>query len=151
MKRIGWLAAAAAVALAVPALAGGEKCNKSAAACKEEMTAHYKAKGWAGLELDKADGQLVVKGVVAGSPAEAAGMRAGDVLLAVNGASFEDKDAVYKVKKSLAVGSSVTYTISRGGAEQKVSLTLAPVPGAVLAKWIDEHMKEHAAQARGES
>lgn len=147
MKRLdGWLALGAALALATPALAGGgHKCTKSAAACKEEMTAHYKAKGWAGLEMDKTQDKAVVKAVVAGSPAEAAGIQPGDVLLAINGASLSDKEAVYKVKKTLAVGSQVTYTLARGGVEQKASLTLAPVPETVLAQWVNEHLKEHVA------
>lgn len=146
--RIAWILAVA-VALALPALAGGggHKCTKTAQACLDNMAASYRARGWAGLELDKygTSGGHTVKGVVSGSPAEAAGFRAGDVLVALNGIRFgeENKEALAKAKKGLAPGTSVTYTVARNGAEQKIAVTLAAVPDSVLAAWIGEHILEH--------
>ena len=74
----------------------------------------------------------------------------GDVLLALNGADLyaEDKTAIKKVKEGLAVGSRVQYTVERAGAKAQVAATLAPVPEAVLAQWIGEHMLDQHSHVR---
>jgi C-terminal processing protease CtpA/Prc len=129
-----------------PAFAGGsgagESCAHKDKAVHSAKIAEMKAHGWTGLESkkDEATGAYTVKAVAPGSPAEQAGLRAGDVLVALNGVALraDNKEAIKKVKSGLAVGKQVTYTIARNGAEQQISLTLAPVPEAVLAKWVAE-------------
>lgn len=147
-----FLALALLLGFAAAGFAGGDhKCDKSAQDCLEKMAAHMKAKGWLGIETEKtADGRWAVSAVTAGSPAEAAGFRAGDVLLALNGADLyaEDKTAIKKVKEGLAVGSQVKYTVERAGAKAQVAATLAPVPEAVLAQWIGEHMLDQHSHVR---
>ena len=147
-----FLALALLLGFAAAGFAGGDhKCDKSAQDCLDKMAAHMKAKGWLGIETEKtADGRWVVSAVEAGSPAAAAGFRAGDVLLALNGADLyaEDKTAIKKVKEGLAVGSRVQYTVERAGAKAQVAATLAPVPEAVLAQWIGEHMLDQHSHVR---
>lgn len=153
-----WTAAIVAATLAVgwsgAASAGGGhgKCTEgtdqaSLAKRVEKMKAH----GWLGLETDKnAQGAYVVKSVVAGSPAAAAGFQAGDVLVALNGVALAESnmEAVKKAKAGNAPGKEVTYTIRRGGAERQVTATLAPVPREVLAQWLGEHLiDEHLGTA----
>ncbi len=41
-------------------------------------------------------------------------------------------------------GQEITYTITRDGSNREVNLTLAPMPADVLAKWIGQHMMDHA-------
>jgi predicted metalloprotease with PDZ domain len=147
-----FLALALLLGFAAAGFAGGDhKCDKSAQDCLDKMAAHMKAKGWLGIETEKtADGRWAVSAVEAGSPAAAAGFRAGDVLLALNGADLyaEDKTAIKKVKEGLAVGSRVQYTVERAGAKAQVAATLAPVPEAVLAQWIGEHMLDQHSHVR---
>jgi predicted metalloprotease with PDZ domain len=147
-----FLALALLLGFAAAGFAGGDhKCDKSAQDCLDTMAAHMKAKGWLGIETEKtADGRWAVSAVEAGSPAAAAGFRAGDVLLALNGADLyaEDKTAIKKVKEGLAVGSRVQYTVERAGAKAQVAATLAPVPEAVLAQWIGEHMLDQHSHVR---
>ena len=146
------LALALLLGFAAAGFAGGDhKCDKSAQDCLDKMAAHMKAKGWLGIETERtADGRWAVSAVEAGSPAAAAGFRAGDVLLALNGADLyaEDKTAIKKVKEGLAVGSRVQYTVERAGAKAQVAATLAPVPEAVLAQWIGEHMLDQHSHVR---
>ena len=131
-----FLALALLLGFAAAGFAGGDhKCDKSAQDCLDKMAAHMKAKGWLGIETEKtADGRWAVSAVEAGSPAAAAGFRAGDVLLALNGADLyaEDKTAIKKVKEGLAVGSRVQYTVERAGAKAQVAATLAPVPSTEI-------------------
>src|SRR5687768_4396651 len=99
MKLRSLCAAAAVVALvAAPAWAGsGEKCTADTQTCLNKMAAK-KSVGWIGLEFDKssAEGVMKVKNVVAGSPAEAAGFQAGDVIVALNGVKTSDYEALKK-------------------------------------------------------
>ncbi len=144
-----WIALAAAAAMATPARAGGShKCTKATQECLDAIATAVRSKGWAGLELDTSKtGAMSVKAVVPGSPAEAAGFAAGDVLIALNGIKFADeksKDALYALKKTLVPGARATYTIQRAGSEQRIGVTLAPMPDSVRAAYVGEHMLEHA-------
>ena len=141
MKRaLSLLVLALSLATASAAFAGGEKCAHdakvaAAKAKKAELAAH----GWLGIKTDKdAAGAYRVTAVTPNSPAAQAGFRSGDVLLALNGAPFADKEAVHKAKKGCAVGKQVTYKIRRDGAEKTLTATLAAVPDEVLAQWMEE-------------
>lgn len=153
IKTLRWiLALALLVGFATMAFAGGDhKCDKSAQDCLDQMAAHLKEKGWLGIETEKTDhGAYAVSAVTAGSPAEAAGFRTGDVLLAINGADIyaEDKTELKKVKQSLGPGSEVHYTVKRAGQKTQLAATLSPVPDAVLAQWIGEHMLDQHSHIR---
>lgn len=146
-RKVSTLAFALILTTASLVSAGGEKCAKEAKDAKAHA-AHAsvaeKAKhGWLGLELDKSASGYVVKGVTAGSPAAEAGFQKGDVLVAFNGIALNDanKDALKKAKSGVTVGSRVTYTVSRAGAQRQVTATLAKVPPEVLAQWEKEYDK----------
>jgi S1-C subfamily serine protease len=102
-----------------------------------------------GSHGDEDEGQRVVPG----SPAEAAGIQAGDVLYALNGVPITDdnEEALQKAKKDWKPGQKVTYTIKRNGLDRQVDLTLAPMPADVLAAWIGNHMLEHVSSEIAEN
>jgi predicted metalloprotease with PDZ domain len=137
-----------AVLIAVPLLAGGKhKCEATTQECLDKMAAKYKNHGWVGIEGDKKDGgHFVIKKVISDSPAEAAGLRKGDVLVAMNGVGFadENKDKLKKIKSSLAPGKTLEYTVKRNGKKKVVAVTLGEVPDEVLAQWVGKHMLEHS-------
>lgn len=144
-----WTAIAAAVVLAgaTAAWAGGEKCaEQHTQASYEQMAKKWAAKGYLGIETEKnAQGAYAVKKIEPGSPAERAGFRPGDVLVALNGARFgaDNKEAVAKAKASLGPGKTATYTVARAGKEQTLTPTLSEVPREVLAQWVGEHVIDH--------
>lgn len=145
------LAGLALALAAAPALAGstkGSKCTESTQTCLNYMATKMKDGGWVGVELDRneATGLLVVTRVVEASPAEAAGIQPGDVLYALNGIEIRDdnQEALAAARKEWKAGQLVNYTIKRNGADRQVALTLAPMPADLLAKWIGQHMLEHA-------
>ena len=145
MKRLTWLAVALfLISVAVPALAGkGEKCTADAQTCLNHFSS-YKEKGWHGLKYEANDkGDLVVKSVVAGSPAEKSRFQVGDILVSLNGAKMSDKEAVKKAKGEWMPGSLVTYSVLRGGTEQQVVVTLAPMPEEAYAEMVGQHMIEN--------
>lgn len=138
------------VALAGPALAGEKKhdCTASTQDCLNKMAQKMKDKGWVGIEYDKGKKgeKQVISKVVAGSPAQKAGLQKGDVLLAINGVQFgdEDKEKWSKVKKAWRPGQTITYTLARGDMKKEVQVTLGKVPEDVMAQWIGHHMLQHA-------
>lgn len=153
MKSLRWfLALALLFGFAAAGFAGGDhKCDKSAQDCLDKMAAKLQSKGWLGIETEKTEsGAYAVAAVTPGSPAAAAGFRAGDVLVALNGVALdsEDKTALKKVKENLAVGSEVRYTVKRAGEKAQLTATLAAVPEAVLAQWIGEHMLDQHSHVR---
>lgn len=81
--------------------------------------------GGIGIEVDVRDGWLVVHGVIAGGPAEEAGIQPGDRFLAIDGLGARDmrlSDAVEHMRG--APGTPVTIRLRREGQEQGIELTL---------------------------
>ncbi len=143
MKKALTISAAAALAalvVAVPALAGGDHCGgaRTAAAMADAKAAcAAKATAWAGVWLNRsASGQMVVADVTKGSPAARAGLRTGDVVLAVNGYDLgNDQDRARCASKAdCNVGSAVTYTVQRGQATRSVKLKLERMPASATAR-----------------
>ncbi len=66
-----------------------------------------------------------VAGVVAGSPAEKAGVKEGDVLRRFAGQDVEDLRGYSEILKGLEPGQTVTIVLKRGGEEQTFEATLA--------------------------
>lgn len=79
------------------------------------------------LKLDRPTGVLV-NGVHAGSPAEQADIKVGDVILAVNGHEVDDPEALRFRIATLAVGAPTELTLSRNGQVRTLSATLRPPP-----------------------
>ena len=149
--------AALALSVAIAPISAGEvskKCAMPVQECIDRMSASLKTTGWVGIEFDDAvaaNGGYKVTKVIEGSPAEHAGLQPGDVLRALNGVrlSGESSEALAKARKEWKPGQSVTYTIKRAGVDRNITLTLAPMPADVMARWIGEHLKEHEAAERG--
>src|SRR5262245_19006347 len=155
MKRVIALFAVIAIAAAMtlPVHAGSGmsgKCTEDAQTCLNHMTANMKGAAWAGLKMDKDEkgNYTTIKSVEPGSPAEKAGIQAGDVLVAINGAPVTDEEALKKAKSALKPGSTATYTIRRGTESKDLAVTLAEMPESVMAQNIGMHMLEQHAQAQ---
>jgi len=141
---------AAAAFVAVAALAGDEpRCTMPLAECIEKISAHMKMTGWVGVELevDEDAGTYRVTAVIPESPAEKGGIRPGDMLLEVNGTPISNRKGktLEDARRDWKPGRSVTYTIKRGDVDRRITLTLAPMPADLMAKYIGRHVLEHQA------
>jgi Do/DeqQ family serine protease len=76
------------------------------------------------LDLKGTNGALI-SDVESGSPAAAAGLKRGDVITAVNGATVKDNNALRNDIAALQPGTDAKLTIVRDGAEQQVTAKLA--------------------------
>jgi len=145
MKRI--LILAAVLAVAAPAFAGeGKKCTASTQECLDYMAKSYAKRGWIGIEADPIDAGWKIEKVVAGSPAEKAGIQAGDVFVSANGIKYseEDSEKQAELQKQMVAGALFTFLVARGDSEMEVPVTLGEMPEEVLVKMVGKHMIEHA-------
>jgi 2-alkenal reductase len=86
------------------------------------LAAYYNLRDENGQLLDRG---VVIQEVVAGSPAEGAGLRAGDVLVSVNDQNIDPDNALSNVLTRFKVGDTVTLTIYRDGKQLQSQATLA--------------------------
>ncbi len=75
------------------------------------------------LKLDKTTGALVGD-VVSGSPAEKAGIRRGDVIIAFNNEPVEGARDLPRMVAKAPVGEDVTVTVLRDGVERRLPVTV---------------------------
>ena len=71
---------------------------------------------------------LLVNSLHAGSPAEQAGLRAGDVIVAVDGHAVEDPEAFHYRVATLPVGGEATFGVLRRGQRLEVRVALIAPP-----------------------
>jgi len=98
------------------------------------------SRGWIGVQIqpvtaDIADslGMKTARGALvaepqAGSPAEKAGVKAGDVIVSLNGETVEDARDLARRISSIAPGTSVKLGVIRGGKEDTLTLKLGELP-----------------------
>jgi hypothetical protein len=96
------------------------------ASCKGKPAA---TQGWLGVEIEPltkgdATGALLL-GAVDGSPAAAAGLKAGDTIVAVNGAAIAGPKELTAKIRAFAPGDSIQLSVERDNAERSVSLKLS--------------------------
>lgn len=91
--------------------------------------------GFTGMDLDEATAKkydLVVGAYVRSvedfSPAQKAGLQAGDVIIKVDGQSITTMDELNDIKNSHKVGDVLTLTVNRNGEERELKVTLEETP-----------------------
>lgn len=102
-------------------------------------------RGWIGIEaqditpeladsfrLSKVQGALVA-GVLRGSPAERAGLRAGDILLAIEGKPVMDSGSMLNLIAALKPNQKATVQIARAGKTISVSILIGKRPKPAVA------------------
>ena len=101
------------------------------------------------LGLPKTQGALVAR-VEAGSPAEKAGLEAGDIILKFNGVAIDKASDLPRLVGSTKPGTRSTLTLWRKGATRDVSLVVTELEAEKLAKKDDKKSKhEQVANALG--
>jgi serine protease Do len=90
------------------------------------------------LGLKKAEGALVAE-PQANSPAQKAGIEAGDVITAVDGKEVKDARDLAKRIGAMAPKASVKLTVLHKGSEKTINLTLGELPNAKEARATQEN------------
>jgi S1-C subfamily serine protease len=81
-----------------------------------------------GVQLQDTDKGVVIQSVAAGSPAETAGLKVGDVLTKINDTTIKDAASASAAVQALKVGDEVTVEITRDRKTMTVKATLAAAP-----------------------
>ena len=112
--------------------------------CLNHMAASFKDRGWAGVEMAQSAGGPSVTEVHPGTPADRAGVKPGDVLVAINGTRLlpENQEKLAAYEADMKPGKSFTFTVARKGKERDVAITLADMPSEVAARLIGQHMMD---------
>jgi S1-C subfamily serine protease len=128
------------LALAVPALACSDKKTSAATASADHACCANKASAavWAGAWLERAqNGAVRVADVAKNSPAARSGLKAGDVVVAVNGNKIAAKGECSLTHEECMIGSSVAYTVQRGRSTKVMKLKLEKMPATATARFAD--------------
>ena len=92
---------------------------------------------WAGAWMQRSSDGLTVVAVAEGSPAAKSGLRAGDIVLAVNGKSLSTGTSSHMCADGTActIGSAFAYTVQRGKATKTVKVKLEKMPADATTRF----------------
>lgn len=105
-------------------------------------------RGWLGVRMDALNGQLgeyfgveegagvLVTEIVADSPAQKAGLRAGDVIVQAGDARIASPEALHKALAGTKAGQEIALEVLRKGSRQSLTVALGEMPG-------DDAMQRH--------
>jgi len=133
--------AALTLAVALPASAcdGHSKTSATTAGADgHSCSGMSHSTAWAGAWMQRSGGgELTVVAVAEGSPAAKSGLRAGDIVLAVNGKNLSAGTASHSCANGTActVGSAFAYTVQRGKATKTVKVKLEKMPADATARF----------------
>jgi hypothetical protein len=81
-------------------------------------------RGFVGIEFDEADGKVTIKTVLPGSPAEKAGLKAGDVITSVKAVSIDSGKDLTRALAKAGVGTKWRFYVTRGDKEEEIVVEL---------------------------
>ena len=71
---------------------------------------------------------VYIKSIEDFSPAEKAGLKAGDVIVKAEGKSITTMDELNEIKNSHQIGDTITLTVNRNGSDKDITVTLEETP-----------------------
>jgi serine protease Do len=116
-QNIGFAIASNTVVNELPSLKSGKGAGTQTAPATQAAT-------FLGVSVSDASSGALVEAVQPGSPAETAGIQAGDVITAANGKSIADGAALQQLIRSQKPGAKITLSITRNGSSTTATATL---------------------------
>jgi S1-C subfamily serine protease len=104
------------------------------------------SRGWMGVSIQPVTEELaqsfslsstkgaLINSVMPGSPAEKAGIRQGDVVIALNGGEVKDPAHLQRLVAEMGIGASVRVSVIRDGRASDLTMTLANAESAPQAR-----------------
>lgn len=131
LKRKQMMQAAAAATLVISSTLGGSAIlaqgngNDSGTGQAQQQG----TRAFLGISLENSADGVRVAHVLAGSPAEAAGLQVGDILTAINGTDIATRRDARDIMVGLAVGDTISLSFTRDGESQTAEATLTEAAG----------------------
>lgn len=141
------LLALTALALVASSAYAGGKCTQDTQTCLNYLAAKAGKEAYIGVDAEKVEGKgYKLTKVKYGSPAEQAGLKAGDIIVALGGFTLAEESEEMKTfyKENMKPGNTVAYTFIRNGKEKTTKIKLATMPEDAFAKKVGMHMIQHA-------
>jgi serine protease Do len=85
-------------------------------------------RGWLGVAVDERDNAVLIASLDRNGPAARAGIRAGDVVLAINGERIETSRGLIKAVAAVTPGGNMRVTVRRQGREIDIPVTVGRRP-----------------------
>ena len=120
------------------------KCSATARECDHQIRQMLSGRRFLGVTVAELNPGLVVRSVVRNSPAERAGLRPGDRLVAVNGKSLtqaSSRDFKQLLAEARETG-RLMMIIIRGGVSSKVVTRLEPYSREQIQKIVNAHLTQ---------
>ncbi len=115
----------------------GQKMTKQVALAAEATTLPNSRQAWLGVALadrDNGESGVAIQQVHPNSPAQKAGLTAGDVVVKINDQKITSIDEFVEKVRDFEPQAKVNLTIQRGDEEQQIAVTLGQVGNAPL-RW----------------
>lgn len=118
---------------ALAAVAQGQEDILSSTSPSQDSTDSEEQQPWLGATVVRTPDGVTISSVIADSPADKAGLKRGDVVKAVDGTEISDVAALVNALKEKQPGDTITFSITRDGAAQDITVTVEarpePLPG----------------------
>jgi S1-C subfamily serine protease len=145
VQRLSRLAIAGLIAAVTSVYADDLKCNVAVRECDQQIRNMLGGRRYHGAQIEEKKPGLVVKSITEKSPAERAGLRVGDRLIAINGKSLthaSTRDFKQLVADARTTG-RIGLIIWRQGGYRKLDIRLEPYSKEQMDKIIAGHLATH--------
>jgi predicted metalloprotease with PDZ domain len=144
LQRLLKFCAVSLVAGAALAADQTQRCTAPAKVCEQQIRSMLTGRTYLGVKLTESRWGIVVASVVKDSPADLAGIRAGDRIFAINGRDASKADiAEFKRKlSSVRQTGKVTFSIVRSGTVTRISARLEQMSKEQVDKVVENHLRE---------
>jgi predicted metalloprotease with PDZ domain len=133
-----------ALIAAATLIADGPKCNGAARECEQQIRQMLSGRRYLGATIEDRNPGLVIKSVHPDSPAEKAGLKPGDLLIAINGKSLRSA-STRDFKQHIADARSngkLWMIIARRGAYSRVETRLEPYTKEQIERIVSAHLSQ---------
>jgi predicted metalloprotease with PDZ domain len=135
---------AVAASAAVVHAEESKRCNSSARECEQQIRQMLAGRRYLGVQVvELSPAGLMIKNVVADSPASRAELKEGDRIVAVNGHSMtEAKIGDFKETLAASKAGTLFLIVQRQGAMKKFDVRMEPYTKAQIDKIIAAHLAQ---------
>lgn len=131
--------------LAATALQGADPaCSAAATECARQIRAMMKGRAYLGVRLGESRWGVEVKSVVPGGPGDAAGLRAGDRLHAINGQEIGQSDlpAVKRILSESGPAGRIYMTVVRYGTVLSLQTRVRRMSDEQIEAVVASHLRQ---------
>jgi C-terminal processing protease CtpA/Prc len=116
------------------------------------MASHLMNKGLVGVdgEWDDEAGGFRIASFLEGSLARSAGVRVGDLLVAINGIALGDDEQTKADNGNRKPGSDASIIVERSGRKHEMNVTLVGMTEEQIARYVGYHMLDHVEIAQAD-